>query len=1162
MRIIARSPERRRGVGLSSEKARHGLERIGAALVLGQRDHLSVPDREDPDAFSVEAVLDDWSPEEARWLLTRAVFDPATFGRCRLHNDNRGDVRDYLGACWLRRLLPRCSRRTVRDLLFAESHGEKVVRPATRGVAAWLALWDCDVARELAARQPSVLLEAGDAGSLPLPIRRAVLKGVAEDIRDFGYGRAWFERDQLARFARPDLGESIRTLWHEHGGKEEVLIFLLDLIFNGSLADCVDLARGAVFGAEAGARLLVAAGRALSAAGSEQDRRDLAALIVQRARELPAQMVWNAVDELFPGILQIDDLLRIIGRTGPTDDTLVNGLRYAGGNFVSRIASLSDVERFLAGLVGVARGPAFSGEDAQDELFPAMLAAADRLLSEAAPDLCPEIAVDAVLVAGRARSFRGGRRDREVDPRPRLDETWQRRRATFWRAVDDWNANPPVRTGDLTAPQGVQLFGLTPPHLAEDLAWVLADMISEPQGPRRDLALATALLIWRSNDEDPAILEQIRASVAAVDLQERFEASVAPRIPSEEEQRLEAWLRESREEEERTREQNYRGWSDFVRALRSEPSRLRLEPGQRGDIPSDLWHVWSLLRLASPHRNGWELSDLSPLVGLIDREATIAAGDAMMVFWRRHRPTTLADRKPENRNRVFLVDCIGLSGVGVEAARDPNWAMKLTSDQATQAIAYAAIEMNAFPAWLDDLAARWPQETQAVLRRELLAEIDGRSPGEFAGLARRISGSESVAGAMAAHAFSLLALRPDLDKAVLLPLIQIALRGDGDTVGRLSRFALDRAANESDVVRAAVFAATALRLDPSAAEPALNARLAGMKTGDQRSLGENLLPLVFGSRYGHTTPIPELPFSTLVWLVSTSFRTVHPKDDVERPSGQVYSPELRDDAQDGRQAALDRLARTPGKATHDVLCDLSARPEFARIATWLADLARRRALEDANPEPWPAAAVSEFERSGLAMPRTPLELRDLVLSVLDDVQDDLLHGEFNQGRVLQALPDEQAVQNWVADRLRGIAGRRYSVDREPHVAEEKEPDIRLRAVASDAVVSVEIKVAETWTLADLVDALVTQLCGRYLRAATGRHGVLLLVHQTTRSRGWEGDGRMLSFDEVVAVLRDMADRIAGAAAPRRTRPWRSPRRSGRRWPPSPLQRTRRCRSRH
>jgi hypothetical protein len=62
---------------------------------------------------------------------------------------------------------------------------------------------------------------------------------------------------------------------------------------------------------------------------------------------------------------------------------------------------------------------------------------------------------------------------------------------------------------------------------------------------------------------------------------------------------------------------------------------------------------------------------------------------------------------------------------------------------------------------------------------------------------------------------------------------------------------------------------------------------------------------------------------------------------------------------------------------------------------------------------------------------------------------------------------------------------------------------RIRAKATDANVSLEIKVAESWSLTELDDALEVQLCGRYLRSDQGRYGVLLLVHRKGRPMGWE-----------------------------------------------------------
>jgi hypothetical protein len=156
-------------------------------------------------------------------------------------------------------------------------------------------------------------------------------------------------------------------------------------------------------------------------------------------------------------------------------------------------------------------------------------------------------------------------------------------------------------------------------------------------------------------------------------------------------------------------------------------------------------------------------------------------------------------------------------------------------------------------------------------------------------------------------------------------------------------------------------------------------------------------------------------------------------------------------------------------------------------------------------------------------------LAEAALRRLEEMQHDLLRSDFAQGATVKGLPDETAVQNWITDRLRLKQGRAYSVEREPHVVDEKEPDVRLRAKVSDASLAIEIKVPESWTLEDLEVALTDQLCGRYLRARDARHGILLLVHKKARLKGWQDTetGAFLTFTEVVNRLQTLAARISG-----------------------------------
>ena len=261
-----------------------------------------------------------------------------------------------------------------------------------------------------------------------------------------------------------------------------------------------------------------------------------------------------------------------------------------------------------------------------------------------------------------------------------------------------------------------------------------------------------------------------------------------------------------------------------------------------------------------------------------------------------------------------------------------------------------------------------------------------------------------------------------------------------------------------------------------------------------------------------------------------AYRVVRIEEDRDRANKGVYSPDERDEAQEARSAAFKALVSTPGGATFEAIMRLIDTAQFPVPAPRLRALAYDRAAEDAEQTAWMANEALQIEQQFERPPVTGRELQLVALQRLEDLQHDLIHGDFQQGTTLCALPDEPAVQNWLADRLRHVQGTAYSIEREPHVAEEKEPDLRFRGKASDASVATEIKVTESWTLLQLEKALVNQLCGQYLRAQGGREGILLLVHQAPRPKGWElPDGTFLCFEAVVQRLRTLATSIRNSS---------------------------------
>jgi hypothetical protein len=516
---------------------------------------------------------------------------------------------------------------------------------------------------------------------------------------------------------------------------------------------------------------------------------------------------------------------------------------------------------------------------------------------------------------------------------------------------------------------------------------------------------------------------------------------------------------------------------------------------------------------------------------MLGAELAAALRDALIQHWRLWQPTLKSTRSANERNQINSLDCMGIAGVSLETRTRPHWAERLSSDEAALAASYATLEINGFPSWFSDLAIAKPGEVRSVLVGEVVAELTDAEPRNRYEVIEDLSRADNpIVELMAPALFEELERRDALAPSALKPMLSVLVRGLRDDRQRFAEWAIARFNGVEESGIGALYLGAAFAVDSEAATDALMARLDTLQTRDQTELVKQVLPRVFGTEFrSGNVARPELTFASLERLVVIAFRTIRLEEDHDRVSGQVFSPDERDNAEEARSAAFNQLLETAGRATYDAIFRLAANPDFPIPRTRLYELARDRAGQDSENAPRLPAAVVAFEQSAEMEPSTPKDLQRVALRRLDDLQHDLLHTDFAQGATVKTLPNEPAVQNWVADRLRLKQGLAYSVEREPHVVDEKEPDVRLRAKVTDASVAIEIKVAESWTLEDLEVALTDQLCGRYLRARDARHGILLLVHQEARPRGWQDTKTrdFLTFNEVVRRLRARAARIAG-----------------------------------
>jgi len=1142
-RLQETDPERSRRDNLDAERAKHGLERIGAALVFGRQATIAIPDNDTPlntegTVTKIGDVLPDWSSADQMKLLTRPAFDPATFGRARLHNDNEGVVRAYLAARWLERLrkanLP---QRNLHNLLFARTYDIDLVKPSMLETTAWLALWDESVAREVVRCAPFLLFTAGDPASLPLETRQALLTALVDRMRR-NEEVPWLDLSSLARFAQPDIGPALHAIWATDKEHDEIRRFLLRLIWLGKIKDCADVASAASFGQYPDLYTAMTAGRALLAVGDESAHKRYAEYIKQQCDAISPTVVWEAVEDLFPHLIGIDDLLAILAVV-QLGDSEGGGFRFdgSGAKLVERLTSAADLTRLIDGLLQQleAEPPTGIGERSpRDEQYaPVLGVAAQRLMDLSPPNVAPTAAIDAVLRIGDRRLDMARRRTNEASNAVELlHRTQERRRSAFWRAADKLGNHRILNGRPLIAPFQMDFLGWSTGLVLDDIEWLLTDGPARERITERQLAINAALGLWfKEGGQEDALKARI-AAVAATDpdMQAAYIESTTPRVKSEEEIKSEEALTETMRANENAQSERDQSWIDFIADLRANPAQLRqLHPATSTGVDNRIYGLWQLLSEATRSNSCYAIDSVAPIAELAGEEVAAAFAAGLSEIWRAWNPTLHSARPPNERNQISSVDCLGIAGVSIEAAAHADWAQRLTEEQAIRAAEYATLEINGFPNWLVALVKAWPAAVEKVLAKEVASNLDDPTPGVHHLILEAISRSdESLVRLMSPTLWRELQARPDLNRTALQPVLFILKRGlpEADK-GDLYSLALYRFQSATDPQISAQYLGAAYAVNAQGATDALMAKLDLLGEAEKTALVERALPQIFGSRWIRSAP-PDvhLDVATLERLVLLAYRTVRIEEDRDRANKGAYSPDERDEAQEARSAAFTALVSTPGRAAFDAILRLVDTPDFPVARSRLLALAYERAAEDAEHTAWPADEPLRFEQKFEKPPATGPELQFVALQRLEDMQHALIHDDFKQSTTLSALPDEPAVQNWVADRLKQVQGTAYSISREEHVADEKEPDLRFRAKASDAKVATEIKVAESWTLQQLEDALTNQLCGQYLRAQDGRYGILLLVHQKPRPKGWElPDGTYLSFDAVVQRLRDLAARI-------------------------------------
>jgi hypothetical protein len=920
----------------------------------------------------------DWDASDIRQLLGRGVFSDAIYSFTRFrHRENR----ELLAAQQLGLLLQQPDDRAlVADLLFKTVYGETVIAPRTRPLLPWLILFDETVLRQALSIDPELATEGGDAARLPLDIRSDILRSMVEKI---AAGKSsGGSNTEVARIAQGDLADETRKLLLKHTDNEQVVFFLGRMVWQGQMATVAPELRSIAVDPSRDLYSRIVAVRAIGASSGGDDIVDMWTSINATAKGLSRRLLAELVDIAPPSGASVDLLLQSLELAESHETYKTTGLSNALYEFADRLpmtneaAAEKPLVRLIDGMAALlAREPHIERRDCRvSEPFTWLMGPALHTISRLIQSRSQACLGQSVLgVLGRVPALRQWGHGRDNDRKNDLKEAVPRWKelndALFWHTVEDARLVAEADGKRVTDDWDIFWIGhfwkFEGASFHRTIEWVK----SREHIDDRSVALSVAFRIYSQNGRLPRWrLSLWRAVKGNDELEGKLTALMRP-APSRERTRSRAiergWERRRREEEAKDA-----AWTaEFAARMRANPAAVRapsgLAPGQISQAQAYLLQKMDGdgMRMSRGVGSRWQA-----LIPEFGQEVAEAFRDGARHFWRHYRPILRSEGADSGSIPYALI--YAMAGLDIEAGEDHQGLSGLSAADARHALRYATWELNGFPDWFEPLYRRYPEigfdlvwgevewqlanSVEPTSKHYILQDLVYHAPWLHSALATPILGWVNEHGVSSSDTMRY--ARTIILSGGLAP-SEIALLAQR----------LCEAPSTPDDQKPAWFALW-IDCDPDAALPVLRAMLASVTQPEDSRFAERFVVALVGGR-GEGISGSGL-FKTparLGALYELMHRHIRVEEDLDRTGGGVYSPSIRDDAQEARSRLFSLLTDIPGEESYREMRRLADNHPVPAHRESMRLSAHQRAVIDSDHE-WSLGDSLHFLR---AVPTKP-----------------------------------------------------------------------------------------------------------------------------------------------------------------------------------------------
>jgi hypothetical protein len=835
-RLEERDQDRADANPISKKRIREGVRLVAAAATLVKESAIRVPDgQQNGRGLAIREVLTDWDDTDSRILLTRPIFDEGIYGTVRLHHRS---VREFLAAEWLNSLLvDEGSRARIENLFFRRQYGIEVVVPTMRPILPWLALMEPRILERIMTLAPEVLFEGGDPAELPMETRAQILRESCEQLAQPAHGRSVTDYSAVQRFTNADLAEVIRELFDKYEGDDDIVWFLLRMVYQGRVDALADKSKHfALTSRHEYTR--IAAIRAVLEIGSAEDAAEVRKAFLTEDAPLRRSWVSELLDGLGHSQDDVDWLIAALELAAPKRQFETDPLSDSLGGYATALAS-SMLPRLLEGLgMLLHRTPVVDQHHCDiSERYSWLGQAAGhallRMIEQRDPATLKTTVLSILRLLPTAKSYR---RDLFEEIRRELPEkvrAWSElNRALFWHSIVEERARRLHRNGDrLTDYWHASTLGAYWGFDASGLDDMYLQIVERPLTDDKLVALSLAFELYQRDGRPPTWRQRLKEAAAKdAHVDSKLDKLLQPPNASnaEFERREAAWKRRL----ERDAAEQAAALEEAKQVMASRVATLRhfTRPGK---VSKDQHYLHERMRSGEEKHNRWTDGNWRSLIPTFGDDVALAFRHGAVGFWRQHKPQLRSEGAVANSTPFPTI--FGLTGLAIEARESSEWLSNLAPAEAELATRYALQELNGFPVWLPQLHEAFPSQVLETILSEIQHELSTEArEGESHYVLYNVNWHGDWLWDRIAPA-----LLPELrEKQVnaknlqdLLAIVNKSSVADKD----VAVIASHKADAAQDLTFAPIWFAAWVGVDPDTAIPALTARFAGMKEPAERT---------------------------------------------------------------------------------------------------------------------------------------------------------------------------------------------------------------------------------------------------------------------------------------------------------------------------------------